>query len=86
MKRYYLSEGFSTDFSKTEQAKEQINKYVDEKTKGKITQLVEDVDLQTVMYLINYIYFKGKWEIPLIPKQPRKTNFMLMIKQPFLFR
>uniref|UniRef100_A0A0E9UAV4 Serpin domain-containing protein n=1 Tax=Anguilla anguilla TaxID=7936 RepID=A0A0E9UAV4_ANGAN len=35
MKRYYLSEGFSTDFSNTEQAKEQINKYVDEKTKGK---------------------------------------------------
>uniref|UniRef100_A0A0E9SPK2 Serpin domain-containing protein n=1 Tax=Anguilla anguilla TaxID=7936 RepID=A0A0E9SPK2_ANGAN len=46
MKRYYLSEGFSTDFSKTEQAKEQINKYVDEKTKGKITQLVENVDTQ----------------------------------------
>ncbi|XP_035235554.1 alpha-1-antitrypsin-like protein CM55-SI isoform X2 [Anguilla anguilla] len=75
MKRYYLSEGFSTDFSKTEQAKEQINKYVDEKTKGKITQLVENVDPKTVMYIINYIYFKGKWEIPFDPKETKEDQF-----------
>ncbi|KAG5841226.1 hypothetical protein ANANG_G00197310 [Anguilla anguilla] len=75
MKRYYQSEGFSTDFSNTEQAKEQINKYVDEKTKGKITQLVEEVDPLTVMYIINYIYFKGKWEIPFDPKKTVEDNF-----------
>ncbi|XP_064152912.1 alpha-1-antitrypsin-like [Anguilla rostrata] len=75
MKLYYLSEGFSTDFSNTEQAKEQINKYVDEKTKGKITQLVEEVDPLTVMYIINYIYFKGKWEIPFDPKKTVEDNF-----------
>ncbi|KAG5841225.1 hypothetical protein ANANG_G00197300 [Anguilla anguilla] len=75
MKRYYQSEGFSTDFGKTEQAKEQINKYVDEKTKGKITQLVEEVDPLTVMYLINYMYFKGKWEIPFDPKKTVEDNF-----------
>ncbi|KAJ8262918.1 hypothetical protein COCON_G00153750 [Conger conger] len=75
MKRYYESEGFSTDFSKPEEAKEQINKYVNEKTKGKITDLVQDVDPLTVMYIINYIYFKGKWEIPFDPKATKEHDF-----------
>ncbi|KAJ8285171.1 hypothetical protein GJAV_G00023110 [Gymnothorax javanicus] len=75
MKRYFQSEGFSTDFSNTEAAKEQINKYVDEKTKGKITDLVGDVNPATVMYLINYIYFKGKWDIPFDPKDTKEDQF-----------
>ncbi|KAJ8380703.1 hypothetical protein SKAU_G00014810 [Synaphobranchus kaupii] len=75
MKLYYQSEGFNTDFSNVEQATEQINKYVEEKTKGKITKLVEEVDPQTVMYLINYIYFKGKWEIPFDPKNTKEDQF-----------
>ncbi|KAJ8285172.1 hypothetical protein GJAV_G00023120 [Gymnothorax javanicus] len=75
MKRYFQSEGFSTDFSNTEAAKEQINKYVDEKTKGEITDLVEGVDPATVMCLINYIYFKGKWDIPFDPKETKKDQF-----------
>ncbi|XP_061116797.1 alpha-1-antiproteinase 2-like [Conger conger] len=75
MKRYYESEGFSTDFSKPEEAKEQINKYVNEKTKGKISDLVQDVDPLTVMYIINYIYFKGKWQIPFDPKATKEHDF-----------
>ncbi|KAJ8401546.1 hypothetical protein AAFF_G00378630 [Aldrovandia affinis] len=75
MKLYFQSEGFSTNFSKTEEAKEQINKYVEEKTKGKITNLVEKLDPQTVMYLISYIYFKGKWEVPFDPNSTKEAPF-----------
>ncbi|KAJ8348987.1 hypothetical protein SKAU_G00275760 [Synaphobranchus kaupii] len=75
MKRYYQSEVFSTNFNNIEEAKQQINKHVEEKTKGKITNLVDEVDPLTVMYLINYIYFKGKWEIPFNPKKTKKDKF-----------
>ncbi|KAG9329592.1 hypothetical protein JZ751_003573 [Albula glossodonta] len=75
MKRYYHSDGFSVDFSKTEETKEQINKYVEEKTKGKIPDIVNDVDPGTVMYLINYIYFKGKWAIPFNPDNTQEDTF-----------
>uniref|UniRef100_A0A0E9RD28 Serpin domain-containing protein n=1 Tax=Anguilla anguilla TaxID=7936 RepID=A0A0E9RD28_ANGAN len=27
------------------------------------------------MYLINYIYFKGKWEIPFDPKDTKEDQF-----------
>ncbi|KAL4593223.1 alpha-1-antitrypsin-like [Arapaima gigas] len=60
MKRYYLSEGFTANFSKTADTIELINSYVKNKTHGKIPRLVQDLDPRTIMYLISYMYFKGK--------------------------
>lgn len=39
---------------------ERINKYVEDKTKGKIPELIGHLNQSTVMVLVNYIYFKGK--------------------------
>jgi len=38
-----------------------INAWVDQKTSGKIDEIVEEIDWNTVMYLINALYFKGNW-------------------------
>jgi serine protease inhibitor len=38
-----------------------INSWVNEKTKGKINQIVDRIDAQTLLFLINAIYFKGAW-------------------------
>jgi serpin B len=39
-----------------------INNWVEEQTKGKIKEIVDDpIDATTVMFLINAIYFKGDW-------------------------
>uniref|UniRef100_A0A674DX32 Thyroxine-binding globulin n=2 Tax=Salmo trutta TaxID=8032 RepID=A0A674DX32_SALTR len=75
MKRFYLSEGFTVDFTNTADAIETINKYVGEKTRGKIDKLVKDLDPTTVMYLLSYIYFKGKWEIPFDSKDTKEDTF-----------
>ncbi|KAG8012213.1 Alpha-1-antitrypsin-like protein, partial [Nibea albiflora] len=42
---------------------------------GKIQDLVEDVDPLTVMYLISYIYFKGKWVTSFDPKRTHRSTF-----------
>lgn len=60
LKKSYFAEGFNVDFSKSSESANTINKYVEEKTSGKIDKLVESLDPTTVMYLISYIYFKGK--------------------------
>jgi serpin B len=39
-----------------------INNWVKESTNGKIDKIVEQIDPQTIMYLINAIYFKGSWQ------------------------
>ncbi len=38
-----------------------INNWVDEKTNGKITSIIDRITPDAVMYLINAIYFKGTW-------------------------
>lgn len=59
VQHYYSSEAFSVDFSKPEIAAEEINKFIAKKTHDKITDMVKDLDSQTVMMLINYMYFRG---------------------------
>ncbi len=40
---------------------EQVNKWVSEKTHGKITKIIEQLPIDVVMLLINAVYFKGAW-------------------------
>ncbi|XP_072486437.1 alpha-1-antitrypsin-like [Notamacropus eugenii] len=62
VKNLYGAEVFATNFEDSEGAKKQINDYVDKKTHGKIPELIKELDSTTVMILINYIFFEGKWE------------------------
>lgn len=77
LKQFYLSEGFNIDFTKTTEATDAINKFVEDKTGGKIDKLVKDLDPTTVMYLISYIYYKGKWKTPFDPTDTKEQMFHL---------
>ncbi len=59
LEQFYFADGFKVDFANTTDSADTINKYVEEKTNGKINKLVESVDSSTIMYLISYIYYKG---------------------------
>ncbi|MCC6243361.1 MAG: serpin family protein [Gemmatimonadaceae bacterium] len=48
------------DFSAA-QAPTTINEWVAEQTNNKITRIVDQIPSQTVMYVINAVYFKGAW-------------------------
>ena len=41
---------------------ERINSWVSDKTQGKITQIVDSIPPDSLMFLINTIYFKGSWQ------------------------
>uniref|UniRef100_G3PD51 Thyroxine-binding globulin n=1 Tax=Gasterosteus aculeatus aculeatus TaxID=481459 RepID=G3PD51_GASAC len=73
----YLADGFTVDFTQTTDSANTINKYVEDKTNGKIDKLVEVLDPSTVMYLISYIYYKGKWATPFDPKLTGEDMFMV---------
>ncbi len=45
-------------------APEAINRWVDASTKGKIKKMVDKIPDNTVMFLLNAIYFNGKWQKP----------------------
>ncbi|KFR12518.1 Alpha-1-antiproteinase 2, partial [Opisthocomus hoazin] len=77
IKQFYDSEFFSINFHKPEEAKQQINNYVKEKTKGKIPELISHLDFSTVLVLVNYIYFKAAWEKPFDPLRTYEDDFFV---------
>jgi serpin B len=58
---YYNAESKSFDITDP-QVPSLINNWIDAKTNGLIKNMVDKLDPNTVMLLINAIYFKGKWK------------------------
>ena len=59
-KEFYGAEVTDLDFADPG-APATINAWVKDKTKDKIDQIVDSIDPQSVLFLINAIYFKGAW-------------------------
>jgi serpin B len=52
-----------------------INQWVNEKTKGKIPTILDQIAADEVMFLINAIYFKGSWRSAFDPKATQDLPF-----------
>lgn len=76
-KALYQAEASTIDFYQSHEAKKLINDYVRKQTHGKIKDLISGLDKDTVMVLVNYIYFKGKWKTPFDPRDTLKSMFHL---------
>lgn len=76
-KDLYEADTFSTNFNVSEVAKKQINEYVQNKTHGKITYALDELDPSTVMVLVNYIFFKAYWENPFDTHFIRERDFFV---------
>jgi serine protease inhibitor len=59
-KQFYGADVTTLDFGDPG-APATINSWVAGKTKGKIDKIVDTIDSQSILFLINAIYFKGKW-------------------------
>jgi serpin B len=59
-KEFYGAEVTSLDFGDPT-APATINAWVKDKTKDKIDKIVDSIDADSVLFLINAIYFKGAW-------------------------
>ncbi|XP_029999567.1 alpha-1-antitrypsin-like protein CM55-MS [Sphaeramia orbicularis] len=75
LKQSYFADGFTVDFTQSTESANTINKYVKEKTRGKINKLVDSLDENTVMFLLSYIYYKGKWASRFDPQLTREDEF-----------
>ncbi|XP_063295617.1 alpha-1-antitrypsin-like [Pelobates fuscus] len=90
VKRNYESEAFSSDFTNSDEAKNQINSYVDKKTNGKIPELLSSIDKDTILILLNWIYFRGQWKNPFNEEFTSEGDFHVdentVVKVPFMRR
>jgi serpin B len=58
---YYHAKVTGSDFNNPNTVN-QINHWVSDQTHQKITSIVEQIPHQDILYLINAVYFNGKWE------------------------
>ncbi len=75
-KKYFQALVRGLDFSDPAAA-DIINKWVNEQTRGKITQIIDRLRAEDFMLLINAIYFKGIWTYQFNPKLTREKPFHL---------
>lgn len=91
---YYQAEVKGLDFTKPAETRDQINGWVNTNTKGKIDQIITTVNPEDMMYILNAIYFNGKWKYSFDSKQTSTQNFtkednssvqipMMTIENPF---
>lgn len=64
------------DFKKkTEESRKKINKWIEKKTHNKIKDLLKEFDRDTLLVLVNAIYFKGTWKYKFDEKLTKKAAF-----------
>lgn len=73
--KYYDALVTSLDFNDVENTKKIINNWIKDKTRGKIQEIVEEIDPSTIMFLINAIYFKALWTYKFDPKNTKDDFF-----------
>ena len=70
----YNAEPYTLDFADAA-TPDTINDWVFEHTNGKIEKIVEQIGADTIMYLINAIYFKAAWTVTFDEKNTYEGTF-----------
>ena len=70
---YMNSDVASLDFAEADSVRE-VNEWVAKMTGGKIDDLVDSFSADTTLFIANALYFKEKWEIPFMDKDPVTGN------------
>lgn len=84
VQRYYSSGLNYVDFAEaTEEARQRINNWIEEKTNQRIKDMIKpgDIDSLTRLVLTNAIYFKGNWAKSFDPSLTKKETFYVSNKQ-----
>ncbi len=74
---YYDSEVRPLDFT-APGAKDIINEWVEDKTAGRIKDMVNQIKREDIMFLINAIYFKGDWKASFDEEKTAPAPFTLV--------
>ncbi|MCL5036152.1 MAG: serpin family protein [Chloroflexi bacterium] len=76
-KKYYDAKVTALNFSDLK-SPGVINSWVSAKTQGKIGSIVDKIEPNTILFLINAVYFKGSWATKFDSKATRDLDFTLL--------
>ncbi|HEY9839122.1 MAG TPA: serpin family protein, partial [Candidatus Obscuribacterales bacterium] len=73
-RQVFQAEAVNLDFSSPE-ALAEINAWASTQTHGRIASILNDLDPDSVLILLNAIWFKGSWQEPFLPAATRPEPF-----------
>ncbi|XP_055989214.1 alpha-1-antichymotrypsin-like [Sorex fumeus] len=77
----YSANTTSVNFQDITATKKLINNFVEQKTHGKIKDVVKYLDTHTRMVLVNSLFFNAKWKMPFDPNYNFNSTFYLSTKK-----
>lgn len=77
LQEYYNAEVKAADFNDPE-TKDVINGWIEDKTNGKIQEMLDLIPSSAVMYLINAIYLKATWQYQFDKEKTEMADFYLL--------
>uniref|UniRef100_A0A8C4UWG9 Serpin domain-containing protein n=1 Tax=Falco tinnunculus TaxID=100819 RepID=A0A8C4UWG9_FALTI len=80
MKKLYKGKVVSVNFQNSTEAKKEVNDHIKNQTHGNINEILKDLDPNTLVVIVSYIYFKGYWENPFNNLNTRDSDFFLDAK------
>lgn len=90
-RQHYGAEIAKVDFRQTEEARDEINRWVEQQTEGKIEELLPPgiLEAMTRLVLTNAIYFKGAWAEEFSKQATEEAPFHLsgrQVKAPLMYQ
>ena len=73
--QYYEAEAENLDFTRTKESADIINAWCKQKTNGLIPKMLDETNPEAIVYLLNAVYFNGKWKKPFTPSQTKSKTF-----------
>ncbi|XP_030063308.1 ovalbumin-related protein X [Microcaecilia unicolor] len=79
VQKLYMAMLEDVDFKNSEEVRKKINMWVEKETKDKIKDLFakDSIQQDTILVLVNAVYFKGKWEKEFKKEDTKETQFHL---------
>ncbi|XP_059771817.1 serpin A11 [Balaenoptera ricei] len=74
IRELYRAFAFSVNFTDSNTTRRQINDYVRKQTYGQVVDCLEEFTQDTLMVLLNYMFFKAKWKHPFNCYQTQKQE------------
>jgi serine protease inhibitor len=96
MEKVFGAEVKNLDFSNQQSVFNEVNGWANDKTKGKISRIIDNMDPNTKLMALNAIYFKGIWNKEFDSRKTSKESFthangekekidMMQIKELYLY-
>ncbi|MFX1340300.1 MAG: serpin family protein [Promethearchaeota archaeon] len=82
----YDSPIWKLDFSFIDESCAKINEWVAKQTRGKISKIIDSIDIEMRLILINAIYFKGMWENTFDKEFTKEEYFTLLSGEKILVK